>query len=62
MPCGHGVSEIRQAEMRVAEPLVSELTSSEVEIAVESLKWYKSPGFDQIPVEFIQAGSNAFRS
>jgi hypothetical protein len=36
--------------------------SSEVEIAIEELKRYKSPGIDQIPAELIGAGGNKLRS
>jgi len=33
-----------------------------VEMAVEKLKRYKSPGTDQIPAEAIQAGSSTMHS
>jgi hypothetical protein len=36
--------------------LLSELSPFEVEIAIEKLKRYKSPGSDHIPAELIQAG------
>jgi hypothetical protein len=49
----HGVND-RQTEIH--EPLIPEPISSVVEIAVEKLKRYKSPGIDQIPAELIQAG------
>jgi hypothetical protein len=52
----HGVNDIRQTEIHTAEPLVPEPSSTEVEIAIEKLKSYKSPGIDQIPAELIQAG------
>jgi hypothetical protein len=42
--------------MHTAEPFVPEPSASEVEVAVEKLKNYKSPGVDQIPAELIQAG------
>jgi hypothetical protein len=45
-----------------AEPLVLEPSSSEVEIAIEKLKRYKSPGTDQILAELIQAGGNKLHS
>jgi hypothetical protein len=51
----HGVNDVRQTEIHTAEPLVPEPNSSEVEIAIEKLKRYKSPGTDQIPAELIQA-------
>jgi hypothetical protein len=40
----------------------AEPSSSEVEIAIEKLKRYKSPGIDQIPAELLQAGGNTIRS
>jgi hypothetical protein len=49
-------------EIHTAEPLVPEPSSSEVEIDIEKLKRYKSPGIDQIPAELIQAGGNTLRS
>jgi hypothetical protein len=47
----HGVNDVWQTEIHTAEPLVPEPSSSEVEIAIEKLKRYKSPGIDQIPAE-----------
>jgi hypothetical protein len=35
-----------QTEVHTAEPLVTEFTSIEVEIIIEKLKSYKSPGTD----------------
>jgi hypothetical protein len=58
----HGVNDVRQTEIHTAEPLVPEPSSSEVEIAVEKLKRYNSPGIDQIPAELIQAGGNTLHS
>jgi len=52
----HGVKEVGQAEIHTAEPLVPEPNASEVELAIDKLKIYKSPGIDQIPAEFIKAG------
>jgi hypothetical protein len=37
-------------------------SSFEVEIAIVTLKSYKSPGSDQIPAELIQAGGETLRS
>jgi hypothetical protein len=42
----HGVNDVGQTEMQTAEPLVSERSCSKIEIAVEKLKRYKSPGGD----------------
>jgi hypothetical protein len=58
----HGVNDVRQTEIHTAEPLVPEPSSSEVEIAIEKMKKYKSPGIDQIPAELIQAVGNTLRS
>jgi hypothetical protein len=42
--------------MHTAEPFVPEPSATEVEVAIEKLKRYKSPGVDQILAELIQAG------
>jgi hypothetical protein len=47
--------------MHTAEPFVPKPSASEVEVAVEKLYRYKSPSFDQIPAEIIQAGSETLR-
>jgi hypothetical protein len=52
----HGVSDVRQAEIHTAEPLVPEPSVLEVELAIEKLKSHKSPGIEQIPAELIKAG------
>jgi len=52
----HGVSDVRQAEIHTAEPLVLKPSALEVELAIEKLKSHKSPGIDQIPAELIKAG------
>jgi hypothetical protein len=57
-----GVNDVSQTEIHTAEPLVPEPSSYEVEIAIEKLKMYKSPGTDQIPAELIQTGGNTLRS
>jgi hypothetical protein len=41
-----------------AEPLVPEPSAFEVEMDIEKLKRYKSPGIDQIPAELIKAGGS----
>jgi hypothetical protein len=58
----HGINEVRQTEIHTDEPLVPERSSSGVEISIEKLKRYKSPGTDQIRSELIQAGGNTLRS
>ena len=52
----HGVSDVRQAEIHTAEPLVPEPSALEFELSIEKLKSHKSPGIDQIPAELIKAG------
>jgi hypothetical protein len=52
----HRDSYVRQIEMHTAEPLVSDPSLSEVEIATAKLKRYKSSGSVQIPEEHFQAG------
>jgi hypothetical protein len=37
----HGVSDVRQAEIHTAEPLVPEPSALEVELAIEKLKSHK---------------------
>jgi hypothetical protein len=57
----HGVSDVRQAEILTAEPLVPEPSVLEDELAIEKLKSHKSPGIDQIPAEVIKAGGRTIR-
>ena len=52
----HGVKDVGQAEIHTAEPLAPEPSASEVELATDKLKSYKSPGIDQIPAELIKSG------
>ena len=47
----HGVKDVGQTEIHTAEPLVTEPSASEVELAIDKLKIHKSPGIDQIPAE-----------
>jgi hypothetical protein len=51
----HGVNDVRQTEVHMAESLVPEPSAFEVEMAIEKLKGHKSPGIDQIPAESIKA-------
>ena len=57
----HGVSDVRQAEIHIAEPLVPEPSTLEVELAIEKLKSHKSPGIDQIIAALIKAGGRTIR-
>jgi hypothetical protein len=52
----HRISDIRQIDIPTAEPLVPELSPSEIEIAIAKSKEYKLSGIGQIPAELIQAG------
>jgi hypothetical protein len=52
----HGVIDFRQTEIHTAEPIVSESSVLDFEMAVYKLKRHKSPGIDQIPAECIKAG------
>jgi hypothetical protein len=51
----HGDNDVKQTETHTAEPLVPEPSAFEVEMAIEKLKRYKSPGIDQIPAKLIKA-------
>jgi hypothetical protein len=55
-------SDVRQIEVRMAEPSVPGPSRLEIEIAIAKLKNYKSPGSDQIPAEQIQAGGEMLLS
>jgi hypothetical protein len=58
----YGVNDVRQTEIHTAEPLVTEPSDSEVEMAIENLNRHKSPGIDQIPAELIKAGGRTIHS
>jgi hypothetical protein len=51
----HGVHDVRQMDIHMAEPLVPEPSLDEVEITIGKSKRYKSPGTYQIPAELIKA-------
>jgi hypothetical protein len=55
------VSDVRQI-VHTADPLVPGPSRLEVEIAIATLKKYKSPGSDQIQSELIQAGGEILLS
>jgi len=57
-----GVSDVRQTEIHIAEPLVSEPSTFEFEMAVKKLKRHKSLGIDQIPAELIKLGGRTICS
>jgi len=56
------VNNIRQREIHTVEPLVPEPSAFEVELAIEKIISYKSPGTGQIPAEMINAGGRTVRS
>jgi hypothetical protein len=58
----HNVSDARQIEVHMAEPLVPGPSCLEVETAIAKLIKYKSPGSDEIPAEIIQAGGETLLS
>jgi hypothetical protein len=58
----HGVHDVRQMDIHMAEPLVSEPSLVEVEIAIGKLKSYKYPGTDNILAELIKAGGETLYS
>ena len=57
----HGISDVRQAEIHTAEPLVREPSALGFELAIEKLKSHISSGIDQIPAVLIKAGSSTIR-
>jgi hypothetical protein len=56
------VIEVRLTEIHTAEPLVPEPSPFEVEMAIEKLESYKSPGTDQIRGDMIKATGRAILS
>jgi hypothetical protein len=52
----HGVSNAKEVQICTAEPLLPEPRPFEVEIAIITLRSYKSLDIDHIPTELIQAG------
>jgi hypothetical protein len=58
----HNVSDVRQIEAHMAEPLVSGPSRLEAKIAIAKFKKYKSPGSDQIPAELIQTAGEMLLS
>jgi hypothetical protein len=58
----HGVHNIRQKDIQMAEPLVPEPSLVEVEIAIGKLTGYKFLGTDQILAELIKAGGETLCS
>jgi hypothetical protein len=44
----HVVNEVKQTEIHTAKPLVPELDLLMLKLLLKKVKWYKSPGTDQI--------------
>jgi hypothetical protein len=49
----HNISDVKKIEIHTAGPLVPGSSYLEDEIAITTLKEYKSPGSDQIPAQLI---------
>ena len=49
-------------QKQIAEPIVSQPSTFEVEMTTEKLKRHKSPGNDQMPAELIKAGGRTISS
>jgi hypothetical protein len=58
----HNVSDVRQIEVHIAQPLIPGPSRLEVEIAIAKFEKFKSPGSDQIPAELIKAGGEMLLS
>jgi hypothetical protein len=58
----HGIHDVRQMDIHMAEPLIPQPSLVKVEIAIGKLKSYRSLGTDQIPAELIKAGGETLYS
>ena len=56
------VNDVKQIEIYTSESLVYASSALEVEMALKMIKRQKSPSINQIPTEFIKAGSRTIRS
>jgi hypothetical protein len=52
----HGVHDVRQMDIKTAEPLVPEFSLVKMEITIGKLKKYKFLGTHQTPAKLIKAG------
>jgi hypothetical protein len=52
----HGVHDVWQMDIHMAETLVPEPSLVEVEIGIRKLKSYKSLGTDKIPAKLVKTG------
>jgi len=53
-------TDVGQAEIHTAEPLVPDPITSEFELAIDKLKSHKSSVIDEITAEFIKAGCRTY--
>jgi hypothetical protein len=51
----HEVNDGRHTEIHTAEPIVPQPSAFEIEMVIEKLKTYKSPGTNQLPAELMKA-------
>jgi len=58
----HGVNDVKQTEIHTAEPLVTDPTVFEFEMAIEQPATHKWPGIDQIPAELFTVGGRTICS
>jgi hypothetical protein len=58
----HGVHDVRQMDIHMAEPLIPKPSLVEVEIVIGKLKSYKSSDTDQILAKLIKAGGETLYS
>jgi hypothetical protein len=58
----HKVSNVSKIEIHTAEPLVTDPSPFDYEIAIAKFKKHKSPGSDQTLAELIQAGGETLQS
>ena len=56
----HGFNDVGHIEIHTQEPLVTEPSAFEFELATEKLKSHKSRDIDQTPAELIKAGRRIF--
>jgi hypothetical protein len=58
----HNISDVRQIEVHMAEPLVPDSSRLEVEIVIIKLIKYNSPGGDEIPTDLFEVGDETLLS
>jgi hypothetical protein len=57
----HGVNDVRQTEIHIAEPLVPQSSALEFELAIEKPRSHKLPDIDQIPAKLFKVGGRKIR-